>query len=128
MVKLINKEQVSHITVFKETEGIWSYSWGYWMKMLYVPYRKHKWWEFDKDTKEGFYENGSTCWSNAFRTKEKIEKSNNVFIRDNSVWTLPFIQIFSAGKEIHTEYFKTYEELEQHVKDNYDNCNIKYNE
>ena len=58
----------------------------------------------------------------------KIEKSKMLFIRDNSVWTLPFIQIFCGKDIIHTEYFKTYEELEQHVKDNYDNCNIKYNE
>lgn len=124
-MKLINKEQVSHITVFKETEGVWN-SWGYWMKMLYVPYRKHKWWEDGKETKEGFYEDGSTYWSNAFRTKEEIEKSNKVFIRDNSVWTFPFIQVFCGKDIIHTEYFKTYEELEQHVKENYNHCTIKY--
>ena len=123
-MKLINKEQVSSITVFKETEGVWSYSWGYWQKMLYIPHRKHKWWEVDKETKEGFYEN--MCIQYRYISKKEIDESNKWFIKDNSVWTFPFIQVFSAGKEIHTEYFKSYENLEQHIKENYNNCKIKY--
>lgn len=126
-MKLINKEQVSHITIFKETEGVWSYSWGFWQKMLYVPYRKHKWWEFDKETEEGFYENGTSYWSNRFLSKEQVESSMKWFIRNNSVWTFPFIQVFSGGVKIHTEYFNDYTDLEQHVKENYNNCQIRYN-
>jgi hypothetical protein len=124
-MKLINKQQVSHVSIFKETEGVWC-SWGYWAKLKYVPYRKHKWLEFDEDTKEGFYEDGNAFSSSMFRSKDRIEKSKELFIRDNSVWTFPFIQVFCGKDLIHEEYFKSYEDLEQHVKENYDNCTIKY--
>jgi hypothetical protein len=124
-MKLINKQQISHIIVFNETEGVWSY-WGYWAKLLFVPYRKHKWWEFDKETKEGFYEDGYKGVSNIFRTKERIEKSKEHFVKGNSVWTHPFIQIFCGKDLIHQEYFTTFAELEKHLEDNYKDFDIRY--
>ncbi len=128
-MKLINKDQVSHITVFNETEGIWSTKWGYWMKLSYVPYRKHKWWESDKETKEGYWEDGNANGAfSAYRSKNQIDNEKGLFIKENSVWTYPFIQIFSGGKSIHTEYFKTYQQVEKHLEANYSNVNIKYND
>jgi hypothetical protein len=125
-MKLINPERVSHLVVFNETEGVWS-TWGYWAKLLYVPYKKHKWWEFEEATEEGFYEEGIKSSFGMYRSKEIILNSKKWFIKGNSVWTFPFIQIFCGKDVIHTEYFATFTDLEKHIKDNYSNCTVEYN-
>ena len=59
-------------------------------------------------------------------SKEEVENSNKFFIRDNSVWTFPCIEIFCGKDLIHKEYFTKFATLEQHVNYNYPNCKIKY--
>lgn len=126
-MKLVNREQVTHIIAFRETEGVWDNRWGYWKKMLYVPYREHKWWEAGKETKEGYYENGFNGSFNSYLSiKDVIYDSDKWFIRDDSVWTYSFIQIFCGESLVHREYFRTFVELEKHLGDNYNNCNIRY--
>jgi len=125
-MKIINNSNVTHIVVNIETEGIWLDYYG-WIKMKYLPYRKHKWWETDKETLEGYYEDGFNGGFNAYRSIEKV--NNNLkewFVKDESLWTYPHIDIYVGKDLIHTEYFKTYKELEQHVKENYNHCKIKY--
>jgi len=123
-MKLVNKNTVTHIVAFNQVEGIWS-SWGYWQKMLFVPYRKHKWWEFDSETKAGWYEDGNT--SDRYISDKKLEENSyKWFIQDDSIWTRPFIQIFCGDSLVHKKYFRTFTELEKHLEDNYDNVNIRY--
>ena len=126
-MKLINKEQISHLTVFKETEGVHSFWNGYlkhvWMETDYFKFLwlfKTSWVNYEK----GFYRNFKRSWMSN-NTPFKINEKQH-FVKNNSVWTYSFIYIFSAGKEIHKEYFKTYKELEKHIKENYNNCTIKY--
>jgi hypothetical protein len=126
-MKLINKNQVSHIIVFQEKEGIWCRL-GYWVKMLFVPYKKHKWYEFDKETKEGYYENGVSYHYGMYRSVKVVqENSKEWFVKDNSLWTKPFIQIFSGNSLIHEEYFDSYDILKAHLEFYYNEINIKYN-
>lgn len=99
-MKLINAEKVSHISVIGEKQGVWSTYKG-WIKMTHLPYRKHTFWEFDKETVEGWYENGE-------------------------VYTHPQILIYLGKDLLHKQYFITFEELENHLKENYPNVNIKY--
>ena len=124
-MKKINKNKVTHLTVFKEQEGVWS-RWGYWMKLLYVPYKKHKWWELDSETKEGYYEEGFSGGFNAYRSLEEVEDAKNWIVKDGSIFTIPHIQIFVGEDVIHTEYFTTFEELERHVREYYEDCNVEY--
>ena len=124
-MKIINKDQVSYIKIFNEVEGVLS-SWGHYAKMLYQPYIKSKWLGFYNEVKEGFYQENYNELTSMFMTKEFVEKSNKFFIRDNSVWTFPCIEIFCGKDLIHKEYFTKFATLEQHVNYNYPNCKIKY--
>jgi len=123
-MKLINKNQVSHIVVFEEREGVWC-SWGYWAKLIYLKGKPKSFW--NEGVKEGYYENGRNSSFNMFRSKEAIEKkSNEVFVVGDSVWTRSFIQIFCGKSLIHEEYFVSYLELQKHLEENYSEINIKY--
>lgn len=124
-MKKINRNKVTHLTVFKEKEGVWSH-WGYYLKLKYVPYRKHKWWEFGKETKEGFYEDGQPYLSNCYRSVEYVQNSEEWISKDGSIYTIPHIQIFVGGEVIHTEYFTTFEKLENHVGEYYRDCDVEY--
>lgn len=123
--KLINPSKISHIEVLKEAEGI---------KNWYGEYTKRIW----RDTKyfkflwfietsmislpSGYWREGSIShWETPFKISE-----NKHYTLLGSVFTYPHITIFCGEKEIHTEYFKTFEELEQHLEENYSSINIKY--
>lgn len=126
-MKLINSSNVTHIVVNKETEGIETCHGGF-VKRVYMEAEYfHFLWFFKtslKNYEEGFYRDCKRKWISNDTPFEINNKKQ--FIRDNSVWTFPFIQVFCGKDIIHTEYFKTYQELEQHVKDNYNHCTIKY--
>lgn len=124
-MKLINAEKVSHIITIGEKQGAWS-KWKGWIRMTYLPYRKHTFWEFDKETKQGWYEDGVNGHLNSYLSKEDIEESKQWFLKDNEVYTYPQILIYLGKDLIHKEYFPTFGELEQHLKDNYPKVNIKY--
>ena len=123
-MKIINKDQVSHIEIFNETKGVW-FKWGGWTDLYYVPYRKPTYWKFDEGIEEGYYENHNSRFSH-FLSKEEVEESNKFFVRDGEVWTYPFILIFCGKDLIHKEYFTKFATLEQHVNYSYPNCKIKY--
>lgn len=129
-MKLINAEKVSHIIAIKEKQGVWS-SWGYWTKMIYLPYRKHKWWEFDKETLEGFYEGGINSHLGGFISTEKLKATQNKwFIKNNELYTYPQILIY-LGKDGYygnpfplksgEERGKTKERFERHFQDRIEN-------
>lgn len=124
-MKLINKDNISHIIALDVQKGAWS-GWGYFIQLTYVPYRKHKWWEFDKETKEGYYENGYAGLSNAYISAEEVKNSKKYFVSDSSIYTYPQISLYLGKDLIHKEYFQNYKELQKHLKENYPEINIIY--
>lgn len=124
-MKLINKEQVSHIILNREREGIeiWGTSF---IKYLYVPEKRYKWWDSRENRKEGFYPNGEYSSFLPYYLTKEVDKIHSFYVKDITLWTKSYLQVFSCGKEIHRMYFNSYQELEQHVKENYDNCTIQY--
>lgn len=122
--KLVNPNRVSHINVYKERDEVF-FNWGGWCKLTYLPFKKKSF--FYEERKEGYYENGYCGSFNASMSMTHLQDNiKKYFVLDDSVWTYPHIDIFCGEKIIHTEYFKTFEELESHLKQYYSNVNIKY--
>lgn len=123
---LINKNKVTHIRRYKETEGVYTYYDGV-VKLFYMPSRKPKWYEIDTTHKEGYYENGVQSYCAMYLSVEKVEQSNKVFVKEGSIFSKPFIEIFAGGVLIHTEYFNSEIELENHLNQHYNEVNVIYN-
>ena len=126
-MKLINKEQVSHILVFNKKEGAVS-AWGRFKKHVWMEadYSKFLW--FIKTSilnyAPGFYEDKKRAYISNDTPLELDPKKH--FVLNNSVWTKPHIDIYVGKDLIHTEYFENYPEMSRHLSDKYPNVNIKY--
>jgi len=125
-MKIINKEQVSHVSIFKARQGFKLMGDTFWNYSYYGDEYFNFLWLFPiKTLDKGFYRSGK---------KDSWVKLNDDFFDETKHYTLigevytnPHIDIFSAGNKIHTEYFHTFTELENHLKENYSNCSIRYN-
>lgn len=124
-MKLINKQQISHIKVYDGKPKVW-FKYGGWVTMKFIPYRKHKWWEEGEETKEGYYQGGRKSSFGQFITAEQIKKEKGLKIVGDLVHTLPHIEIFSSDCLVHTEYFTTFAELEKHLENNYKDFDLRY--
>ena len=126
-MKIINKDQVSHILIFNEKEGIKTYSGGF-SKRVWMPTEYFKILWFIKtpleNYEEGFYKDRKREWIINDEPFE-LDKERH-FIKDNNIWSFPHIEVYSGKDLIHREYFTKFATLEQHVNYNYPNCKIKY--
>lgn len=126
-MKLINKEQVSHIVVFDIKEGAVS-GWGRFKKHVWMKADYFKFLWFIKtpflNYEEGFYEDRKR----AYITNDvplKLDPIKHYTLLD-SVYTYFHINIYVGKDLIHTEYFTNYPEMSRHLSDKYPNVNIKY--
>lgn len=123
-MKIINRLQVSHVSIFKETQGLKTIR-GTFLKYIYYDDEYFKlFWLFPiKTLDKGFYLNGK---KSSWYKEDDFFDNKKHYTLINEVYTKAHIDIYSAGKLIHTEYFEDYQDLEQHIKDNYNNCTIRY--
>lgn len=125
MVKLINKENISHISIYKPTQGFKLSGNCFWKYTYYTDEYFKLFWLFPIKTLDaGFYRSGKK--SNWYKMDDNYFDKSKHYTLLNEVYTKSHIDIFSAGIKIHTEYFEDYKDLEQHIKDNYNNCTIRY--
>ena len=126
-MKIINKEQVSHLLVYDEQIGAKT-SWGNIVKHVWMEaeYFKLLWFIETpiKNYEKGYYKDRKREWM-CNDTPLKLEEYKHL-VKDKHVYTRPHIEIYLGKDLLHREYFYTFVELEQHVKDNYKNCTIKY--
>lgn len=126
-MKLINKENISHIILIDAKKGV-KYPWGnnieyVWMEAEYFKFL----WLFKtpiENYKQGYYKNRKREWLDNSEPLELNRKKH--YVLQGFVHTFPHIEIYLGKDLIHTEFFSTFEEAEKHIKDNYSNCNIKY--
>lgn len=117
MIK-INKDKITHIKVFEEREGILSRCGG-WRILKYKTEKKTL---FSKRGK-GFYEECDYC--PAYRSLEDVEdNSYRWFVKGESLWTYPRIEIYVGEVLLKTAYFDSLFELERHLEENYKEINF----
>ncbi len=128
MNKYINPQQISHIKAYKGREGVY-FEYAGWVILKYVP--EERWFfnfillQEERWCKDGVYK-AFSWYTQTVDTVNNWIKGGGIYIKGNSLFTLSFIDIFCGEKKIHREYFKTYEELEKHLKDNYSNISVRY--
>lgn len=123
-MKIINKDNVSHVSIFKETKGL-KFGDNFWKYTYYQDEYFKLFWLFPiKTLDEGLYRLGKK--SSWYKLDDDTFNKNRYYTVLGEVYTNCHIEVFSAGKKIHTEYFEDYQDLEQHIKDNYNNCQIRY--
>lgn len=126
MKKLINPNNISHIEIYDTKEG---------RLYEYLGYVKYKYLEADVfyflwlfpiiNYPEGFYK--SWCKREYITNDTPIEVNpKKEYVLLDSVYTKPFIKIFSGGKEIHREFFEDIKDAEKHVSDNYKDVKVRY--
>jgi hypothetical protein len=126
-MKIINKAQISYVICHKATEGIrvWGNEFAkrIWMEAEYFKFL----WLFKTPLENygcGYYKDCKRKWITN-DTPHEIDGERQ-FVLGDSIYTHPHIQVFCGAEIIHTEYFKSYRDLEEHIKDNYSNCSIRY--
>ena len=125
-MKLVNKDQVSHIIITDVTEGV---------ECWYGTFQKYVWMDVDYfklfwlfttpsiNYNSGFYKDRKREWITN-DTPLKMKKEHLVI--DGKVYTKPSIKIFCGKELIHKEYFPTFVEAKEHVELYYPNCQVIY--
>lgn len=119
----VNPIQVSHIKLYPLVRGVRNY-YNDPREYTWLPTRYFMFLWFIKtpfiNYEEGFYLNGRT---GLFEGPLEFP-SKKYFEQDGEVYSYPFIEIYSAGKLIKSEYFKDYQLAKDYCSANFPKVNV----
>jgi hypothetical protein len=124
MITKINPQQITHIKIYDEIKGIYSYYNNVidcvWMEASYF----HFLWFIKTNIlnySAGFYKNKKReIWSNEY----PIEVGEHNTVRDNCLYTKAKIEIYFGEKQIKRMYFETFKEAKKYCIENYPEVSV----